>query len=127
MFINVPYERGGVALLSGHMLWFVIGGVVFVVTLAVSAVLYLLRRERDEADLSETEPAFPAPAPSAPIRPAPVTPPVPARPVTPPEPSIYTYPGLRGGWWICPNCACENEPEQTHCGVCLWDRSVEVG
>ncbi len=99
-----------------------IGGVIIVLALAWLIVRSVLRRD-DEDDMPE-----PAPTVSAPVHPAaPITPPVPTRPVVPPEPSIYTYPGLRGGWWVCPNCACENEPEQTHCGVCLWDRSVGVG
>ena len=29
-------------------------------------------------------------------------------------------------FWVCPNCACENAPESTHCRVCLWDRAREV-
>ena len=109
-----------------------IGGVIIVLALAWLIVRSVLRRdeccERDGMPFSEDDMPDPAPTVSAPVRPAaPITPPVPTRPVVPPEPSIYTYPGLRGGWWVCPNCACENEPEQTHCGVCLWDRSVGVG
>ena len=28
--------------------------------------------------------------------------------------------------WRCPNCECENSPENTHCMVCFWDKTQEV-
>ena len=121
--------KGGAAVAPNTIPLLIIGGVIIVLLLAWLAVRALLRRD-DEEELPDYEPEDPPAVPVAPVRPAPAPvtppPPPPARPVTPPEPSIYTYPGLRGGWWVCPNCACENEPERTRCSVCLWDRSVGV-
>lgn len=126
---------------SGNLIWvFIIGGIIVLATAAV-VILRALRHDEDDAELPEAPPApAPAPRPAAPggaprpvsssvpkpemhaetLRPAPV------RLPRPEEKQLFRYSGKRADWWVCPNCACENDPGRTHCRVCLWDRSVEV-
>ena len=127
---------------SGNLIWiFIICGIIVLAT-AAAVILRAVRHDEDDAFLPEAPPE-PAPAPATP-RPAAPRPdasgsaaarpelraetlrPTPVRPPRPEEKQLFRYAGKRADWWVCPNCACENDPDRTHCRVCLWDRSVEV-
>ena len=111
---------------SGTLIWVLVGGGILLLATAAVVLWRLLRQDEDDAELPE-EP-LPAPVPevhTSELRVPAMTPPPPPPPKVE-EKQLFRYPGRRAGWWICPNCACENGPDRTHCRVCLWDRSVEV-
>lgn len=106
---------------------FIIGAIVAVIVF----VIILSGRKK-----KKTSSAAPTTAPGTfrgtlPVNPTP-TPTPPPKPATPPKRpeggtrnSVFSY-TARSAVWVCPNCACENSPDSTHCCVCFWDKSVGV-
>ena len=72
-----------------------------------------------------TLPVNPTPTPAPPSKPATTPVPPPKRPEGGTRNSVFSY-TARSAVWVCPNCACENSPDSTHCCVCFWDKSVGV-
>ena len=106
---------------------FIIGAIIAVIVF----VIILSGRKK-----KKTTSAAPTTAPGTfrgtlPVNPKP-TPAPPPKPATPPKRpeggtrnSVFSY-TARSAVWVCPNCACENSPDSTHCCVCFWDKSVGV-